>query len=129
MSKLIDSQRNAATSTTGYNTGPVLREMQWSGHVAQEESLVLDEDEEVVNCKPTPRETHLGLAYHSNITQRRDGDQDSEPMPATEFSEITNEISSAEKYPDEDMAVASELKSEPQTAFPLSQNKSVTKLG
>lgn len=39
-----------------------------------------------------------------------EGDLDSEPMPATDFSEVANELESAEKYLD--VAIASELRSE-----------------
>ena len=39
-----------------------------------------------------------------------EGDLDSEPMPATDFSEVANELESADKY--QDVAIASELRSE-----------------
>lgn len=43
--------------------------------------------------KSAPQDTFLGAAYHSNITHRKEGDEDDEPMPITELSDVVaNEL-------------------------------------
>ena len=52
----------------------------------QEES-VFPSDEDEDHEKLIPIETFVGMAYHSNITHKKSGDED-EPMPITEFSQL-----------------------------------------
>ena len=100
MSHLIESQQRTIQQIQKQQLPQALLDQKRRGHgrhlenqlpnlqneEAQEESVFTsDMDEE--HDKLVPIETFVGMAYHSNITHRKSGDED-EPMPITEFSQL-----------------------------------------